>query len=127
MDTEDWLSLLTFAAVIATLYIPFPAPISRLLGAFAGTVGTFYGFKYLLAGLDDGKGRDWKGCFLPFAIAGFGIKACFFSTELPVQRQTLTPFEMMMAMNECERQHKEPIPIYDKDDPIRVFEVQCGR
>lgn len=41
------------------------------------------------------------------------------------ERKTIGPFKFQELVNRCLAKGGSPIPIYDKNDPVKVFEVQC--
>lgn len=42
-------------------------------------------------------------------------------------KPTLSPEEFMRQVNKCTQAGGKPVPIYDKDDPIKVYRIECHR
>lgn len=43
------------------------------------------------------------------------------------QATTLSPDEFISQVNKCEKSGGNPIPIYDKLEPIKVYRIDCKR
>lgn len=71
MDAEAWIFLGCCVALLVAYFAPVPVGVVRALGGAVAAVCIFFTVRYAIG---DSKGRDWRGLFLPLAVAIAGVK-----------------------------------------------------
>jgi hypothetical protein len=71
IGAEAWIFFGACIALLVAYFAPVSGEVGRLLGVAVAVVGVFFAVRYAIG---DNNGRNWRGSFLPAAIAIAGLK-----------------------------------------------------
>lgn len=118
MNFHTWVCMLVMFSLVIARFLPPGDGTARVLAYAAIVVSVGYFVKYLVM-------RAWLGSLLPLFLAVMASQVLWPNWLFNPEPRVMSFVEVQSAFNACRAKGASPIPIYDKDDPIRVYQVQC--
>lgn len=120
MDFHAWVCMIVMFSLVIARFLPPGDGTARVMAYAVIVISVGYFVKYLV-------GREWRGSLLPLFLAVMASQVLWPNWLYTPRPPVMSFFEVQSAFNECRAKGASPVPIYDKDDPIRVYEVRCTK